>query len=132
MGNGRNVGTVGTMGSEASESRAHHVGTEASDVGTRGGVLPRPRSLWPSEALHLWRERLAMRGEYNPEAEAWAEEVTRAAWVAPLPAAWTWPGDGSWEAWVAHVRAMPTGLSRLVDATRPPLSPPTLCALETA
>ena len=90
------------------EKAVNAVGSPMVHQGSPRGVLPRPRSLWPPEALHLWRERLAMRGEYSPEAEAWAEEETRAAWVAPLPAAWTWPGDGSWEAWVAHVRAMPT------------------------
>ena len=72
-------------------------------------ILSRDRDCWPDEALHQWRERIAMRGEDGPEAEAWAEECVRAAWVASRAAPLVWPeGDDWFEAWAGYVRAMPT------------------------
>ena len=93
---------------EQSDDTAVTTKAAGGHQGEASTMLPLVRRYWPPEALHMWRERLALHGGDGPEAEAWAEEETRAAWAAPLPAAWVWPGDGSWEAWVVHVRAMPT------------------------
>lgn len=80
-----------------------------SDSNLRKPVQPLQalRRYWPEEAIYMWHERLAISGESGPEAEAWAEADVRASWVAPHSKPWAWPGDGSWDAWAYHVRAMP-------------------------